>query len=102
MQPKLEPLDPQPHQLPLFIAHRDAELPALTTTPPTERAPSRIAWASLLARVFSIDVTVCPRCKGPMRIVRTVTDPDEIAAALGPRGPPRPRPDPPHQTLLFQ
>ena len=54
VQPKLEPLDPQHHQLPLFIVHRDAELPALTTTPPTERAPSRIAWASLLARVFSI------------------------------------------------
>ena len=95
------PLDTGPEQLPLFIAHRDTELPAITTSPPADRAPSRIGWASLLARVFSIDVTVCPRCEGPMRIVATVTDPDEIAAALGPRGPPRPRPDPPDQTLLF-
>lgn len=85
--PNLEPLERKPRQLPLFFVHRDAELPAITTSAPADRPPSRVAWASLLARVFSTDVTVCPRCDGPMRIVRTVTDPDEIAAALGPAVP---------------
>ena len=83
--PKLKPQGIQPRQLPLFFAPRDAELPAITTAPPTERAPSRIAWASLLARVSSIDVTVGSRCEGPIRVVRTVTDPDEIATALEPQ-----------------
>jgi len=47
-------------------------------------------WASLLARVFAIDVSVCRRCSGPMRLVRAVTDVDEIAALLhGARPPPR-------------
>ena len=60
------------------------------TSLPQARAPARIGWASLLARVFAIDVSVCTRCNGPMRLVRAVTDVDEIATLLhGARPPPR-------------
>src|SRR5690606_11879541 len=38
---------------------------------------TRLKWASLLARVFRVDVTVCPACRGPMSIRRFVTDPTE-------------------------
>ena len=63
-------------------------------------APSRIGWAKLLARVFRIDVSVCPACQGPMRVVEAVTDPNRIAALLhGARAPPRP--SPPGQLVLF-
>jgi len=31
--------------------------------------PRRIGWASLLARVFAIDVTVCSKCGGRMKIL---------------------------------
>jgi len=37
--------------------------------------PRRIGWASLLARVFAIDVTVCSKCGGRMKILEVVTDP---------------------------
>ena len=35
-----------------------------------------------MARVFGIDVLECPRCKGRMTIVATVTEPKAIAAML--------------------
>lgn len=37
---------------------------------------------ALVARVFRIDVSVCLRCRGPMRVLRAVNNPDEIAEAL--------------------
>jgi hypothetical protein len=63
-------------------------------------SPSRIAWAKLLARVFKVDVSVCPKCRGPMRVLRAVTDPDEIAELLHGARPP-PLPSPPGQLALF-
>ena len=57
-------------------------------------------WASLLARVFAVDVTVCSKCGGKMRILEVVTDPEVIAELLhGARAPPRP--SPPGQLGLF-
>ena len=59
-------------------------------TPPR---PRRLGWANLLARVFAVDVTLCRKCGGRMRIVTVVTDPADIARILhGARAPPRPRP----------
>jgi hypothetical protein len=55
-------------------------------------------------RSFRVDVTLCARCGGPMRIVAAVTDPDDIAAHLhgdGVRARGPPRPTPPGQILLF-
>jgi len=60
------------------------------TSLPKARAQARIGLASLPARVFAIDVSVCRRCNGPMRLVRAVTNVDETAALLhGARPPPR-------------
>ena len=66
---------------------------------------SRHPWAWLLRRVFAVDVTVCPRCRGPMKLVKIANEPDAIARALarlglGPRPPPRPRPAPKGQLEL--
>lgn len=98
--------DAPPSQLGLFVVQGTAASSATRgplfdqqLEPPT---PSRIAWSKLLARVFSIDVTVCRKCKGPMRIVEAVTDPDDISARLhGARAPPKPRPPLPGQLVLF-
>lgn len=55
---------------------------------------------TLLARAFRIDISVCARCAGPMRVIRAVTTPEHIAAELRGTRPP-PRPQPPAQLLLF-
>jgi len=52
---------------------------------------ARLSWAKLLARVFKIDVTVCPRCGGDMRIVRAITDPEEARRILSRLARPPPR-----------
>ena len=64
----------------------------------------RLAWAALLARVFRVDVTVCPACGGHMKIVATLTDPRSIqcyleGVGLPARAPPiaPARPDPQHE-----
>ncbi len=92
--PKREAPEAMPKQLGLFVGKDNAELLAingpLLEDQLRDQAPSRIGWAKLLARVFQVDVTVCRRCGGPMRILRAVTLPDDIAAELhGARAPPR-------------
>ncbi len=42
----------------------------------------RRSWATLLARVFRIDVTKCPDCGGPMRIIAALTGPSSIRHCL--------------------
>lgn len=67
----------------------------LAGAPPTEaseveRGPEvwpalkarRRRWAELLRRVFEVDVTVCPRCGGAMRILAFVTEPAAVRRIL--------------------
>lgn len=61
----------------------------------------RLSWAKLLARVFRIDVSVCPDCDGRMRVIAALTEPGSIhccLAGMGLRGRAPPiapaRPDP--------
>ncbi len=72
---------------------------------PAPSRPTRHPWAWLLRRVFSADVSVCPKCSGKMRIIEVATEPGHVARVLselglGPRAPPRPRPALPGQLLL--
>jgi len=84
---------PKPKQLALFVPCGHLQLPGTTTLlEPQLRdaAPSRLPWMTLLARVFRIDISVCSRCRGPMRVTRALTTPQDIAAELhGARPPPR-------------
>jgi hypothetical protein len=63
----------------------------------------RLDWATLLRRVFAVDLTVCPRCAGAMKVLCAVNDPPVVQKILrhlglpteGPRcaparGPPEP------------
>jgi len=43
----------------------------------------RLSWAQLMQRVFQIDVMVCPRCAGALRIMAEVRSPAAICAILG-------------------
>ncbi len=84
---------PEPKQLALYLPQGHVELPATTTLLEAQlrdAAPSRMSWMTLLARVFRIDISVCARCSGPMKVTRFVTRPEDIAAELhGARPPPR-------------
>ena len=67
--------------------------------------PQRLAWAVLLARVFSIDVSTCDRCGGRMRVIAALTEPASIRRYLQGVGlphqpPPIAPPRPPPQTEL--
>ena len=64
----------------------------------------RHPWAELLRRVLLIDVLVCPRCAGRMKIIAVVKKPAAIRAILThlglPPDPPRPHP-PPQLEMAF-
>jgi len=76
---------------PQLVLPMDAAAPK---KPKRARGAGRTSWAKRLARVFKVDVTVCPTCGGPMKIVEFITDPLEVAQELGgtgmaPRAPPQ-------------
>ena len=45
-------------------------------------AAKRISWARLLKRVFNIDISVCPKCKGQIKIIAAIEDPKIIKKIL--------------------
>lgn len=42
----------------------------------------RISWARLLKRIFNIDIQICPKCQGPVKIIAAVEDPVVIKKIL--------------------
>ena len=59
----------------------------------------RLRWATLLARVFSSDLSECTACGGRLRIIAALTDPPSIRTYLEGVGlpampPPRAPPEP--------
>ena len=59
----------------------------------------RLRWATLLARVFSSDLSECAACGGRLRIIAALTDPASIRTCLEGVGlpavpPPRAPPEP--------
>jgi hypothetical protein len=47
-----------------------------------KRRPRNYPWAELLRRIFSVDVLVCDRCGGRMRILAAINPPDAIRKIL--------------------
>jgi hypothetical protein len=45
-------------------------------------AAKRMSWARLLKRVFNIDIEVCPKCQGKIRIIAAIEDPKVIKKIL--------------------
>jgi hypothetical protein len=96
--PQPEELPGSPQQLELFDTNE-------SSTQDKPATGSRLPWASLLKRVFRVDITVCPRCQGLLKVVELVTKRDAIAkrlvqAGLGPMPPPKPLPSVPRQLAL--
>jgi hypothetical protein len=96
--------EPQPRQLVLFDVIGTPLPPAVESKLEVDpvRMPRR-SWSWLLAHVFAIDITVCPRlgCNGRLRLVKVVRDRHELALLLhGARAPPRA--GPPGQLSLLR
>lgn len=47
-----------------------------------KKTPGKLSWSKLLARVFKIDVYVCPKCNGHMKIIDAVTKNETTRAVL--------------------
>ena len=41
-----------------------------------------LTWAQRLKRVFNIDITLCPRCGGTIRVIADITNTDIIQKIL--------------------
>jgi len=75
-----------PPQLPLFdeSAPPSAKASAAKTTAEETAEPSRHPWSWLLKRVFAVDIMVCSRCGGAVRLVKIATRPDDhVLGVLG-------------------
>jgi hypothetical protein len=56
--------------------------PLTFAPPPFPDRPRRLDWASLLQRVFAIDVLDCPKCHGRRKVKAFVQDPEAAAEIL--------------------
>ena len=65
---------PAPPSPTVSLAPGDSPAPPL--------CPHRLPWAALLARVFALDVTVCPDCGGRLRLIAALTDPVSVRGYL--------------------
>lgn len=73
---------------------RKAIVPQPPDIPPNQASSTHSTWASLLKRVFKIDVLTCAQCQSPLRIISVITDPQVISRilnhlGLATRAPPR-------------
>jgi len=95
------PSSPRPtRRKPKRSNERKVPEPTADEEPPT--AP--LTWAQRLKRVFEIDIFVCPRCGGTLRIIADITDPDVIRTILDhlrQRAPPGRAPPAPSTDDLF-
>ena len=65
------------------LVPKPPQAPAHDTSPAPEPGGSRYRpWAELLKRCFGIDVLECPTCKGRMKLLAMVTEPNSIRRLL--------------------
>ena len=56
--------------------------PKLASKPTAARSTWRLDQGALLKRVFAVDVMVCARCEGPMRIIACIEQPSVVSRIL--------------------
>src|SRR5207249_9492500 len=65
--PHVSPTAPPP---PLVLLDQE------TTKPESSLRRKNYSWSQLLRRVFNIDVSVCERCGGPVRVLAAIQEPE--------------------------
>jgi hypothetical protein len=82
LRPRIVPRKPE--QLPLPASPAGEPRPTEPVAPANRgRRRDRYDWATLLRRVFEIDVTTCPDCGGTMTVLAAITAPAAIGRILG-------------------
>ena len=82
--------------------------PAASSCVSPVRSSYRLDWAALLKRVFAVDVMVCSRCDGPMKVIAFLEEPAVVRGILDHLGlPAEPLPElkaqaPPMTVELFE
>ena len=66
----------------VLVGHEPAREAEQEAEPWPALKARRRRWAELLRLVFQVDVTVCPRCSGEMRILAFVTEPAAVTRIL--------------------
>jgi hypothetical protein len=74
-KPETTMTTPQTPHLTLVTPLGEADKPQATPQ-------KRISWARLLKRVFNIDVSICAKCKGQVKIIAAIEDPKVIKKIL--------------------
>ncbi|PYS17195.1 MAG: hypothetical protein DMG15_00005, partial [Acidobacteria bacterium] len=60
--------------------HPGSEPDATGSAPPPRR--KNYSWSELLKRVFEIDILVCERCGGPVRVIAAIQEPETAQQIL--------------------
>ncbi len=55
---------------------------AVDTDRETDRPLAPLSWAERLKRVFKLDIELCPKCGGRLRVIAAITQPDVIQKIL--------------------
>ena len=71
---QIVPIKKEQPQLAIAGPEADRDKPAASK--------KRISGARLLKRVFNIDISICPKCRGQIRIIAAIEDPKVIKKIL--------------------
>jgi len=94
-------LAPHARWRPQVVAYGRPAPPAVASDPAragriSPSTPRNWSWAALRRRAFALDLLVCPRCGGRLRVIATVGDPAAVRQILTVQRPADPRgPGPP-------
>ncbi len=66
----------------LIVTSQSARASTAQSDNTAEPPCAPMTWMARLNRVFGIDLSVCPKCGGKLRVIGEVTDPKTIARIL--------------------
>ena len=67
----------------LVVPKRDTKNEEAEKSLTPAQESSRMTWAQRLKRVFNIDIETCPECKGKVKVIASIEDPQVIKKILG-------------------
>ena len=66
----------------LLVANPRVRTPSAADEPRARTSRAAMTWIQRLRRVYAIDVSVCPKCGGALKVLAVITDPQVITSIL--------------------